>query len=125
MIKLPHVEIDCRMRSLKDAVADLVARVERLEEFTHQQRPPDEPLQDRRVEKRPHRAAVERQDGDGDDKRDPAEPPGEAGTVVHESRGTGQYSLPSRNPNGARKGGVAVRQPPKLSPPEHFRSPPC
>jgi len=35
MIKFSHVEIDRRMRSLEDAVADLQARVERLEGSTH------------------------------------------------------------------------------------------
>ncbi|MFZ2493461.1 MAG: hypothetical protein WA208_18430 [Thermoanaerobaculia bacterium] len=34
MIKFSHVEIDRRMRSLEDAVADLQARVERLEGST-------------------------------------------------------------------------------------------
>jgi hypothetical protein len=35
MIKFSHVEIDRRMRTLEDAVADLQARVERLEGSTH------------------------------------------------------------------------------------------
>lgn len=35
MIKFSHVEIDRRMRSLEDAVADLQMRVERLEGSTH------------------------------------------------------------------------------------------
>lgn len=35
MIKFSHVEIDRRMRSLEDAVADLQTRVERLEGSTH------------------------------------------------------------------------------------------
>jgi hypothetical protein len=35
MIKFSHVEIDRRMRSLEDAVADLQSRVERLEGSTH------------------------------------------------------------------------------------------
>jgi len=35
MIKFSHAEIDRRMRSLEDAVADLQARVERLEGSTH------------------------------------------------------------------------------------------
>jgi hypothetical protein len=35
MIKFSHVEIDRRVRSLEDAVADLQARVERLEGSTH------------------------------------------------------------------------------------------
>lgn len=35
MIKFSHAEIDRRMRSLEDAVADLQSRVERLEDSTH------------------------------------------------------------------------------------------
>ena len=35
MIKFSHVEIDRRMRTLEDAVADLQSRVERLEGSTH------------------------------------------------------------------------------------------
>lgn len=35
MIKFSHVEIDRRMRSLEDAIADLQTRVERLEGSTH------------------------------------------------------------------------------------------
>lgn len=35
MIKFSHAEIDRRVRSLEDAVADLQARVERLEGSTH------------------------------------------------------------------------------------------
>jgi uncharacterized protein YceH (UPF0502 family) len=35
MIKFSHVEIDRRMRSLEDAIADLQSRVERLEGSTH------------------------------------------------------------------------------------------
>ena len=35
MIKFSHVEIDRRVRSLEDAVADLQSRVERLEGSTH------------------------------------------------------------------------------------------
>jgi hypothetical protein len=35
MIKFSHVEIDRRMRTLEDAVADLQTRVERLEGSTH------------------------------------------------------------------------------------------
>ena len=35
MIRFSHVEIDRRMRSLEDAVADLQSRVERLEGSTH------------------------------------------------------------------------------------------
>lgn len=35
MIKFSHVEIDRRVRSLEDAIADLQARVERLEGSTH------------------------------------------------------------------------------------------
>ena len=35
MIKFSHVEIDRRVRTLEDAVADLQSRVGRLEDSTH------------------------------------------------------------------------------------------
>lgn len=35
MLKFSHVEIDRRIRSLEDAIADLQSRVERLESSTH------------------------------------------------------------------------------------------